>query len=366
MAPYYREIVAAEEYSQVASSFSLVDDEKYLARMFTNEESQCTKRLKRYGTYKVHLAKNTLRSAKYLTYIMDCTDMHGLQTLTVYGDSSMCARLYNKFMVDKCFSLTRWVERQKNPVYHHGTSEKPTKGASISSLMATRVYPQAIHAVVINTGVFPKIKIASSDNPLDVTMLYMHLEHEEQYHHIVADLYAGYMPNFLFFNIMKSMSASVDSNEIQRLNEVYKTHRGLTSKDKISGYFIPDNRQSLTQAESLCSFCSFTMLEQREDGFVVCAKCKGHSIPRKSATIIGSIISNDMMEYRVTVRDKMVDKIYNLDEGSMVKFAMESPEKIVIYLFSKPTGFFLLNEANIIVHFETPNNLAMEIANNQK
>ncbi|EFJ19060.1 hypothetical protein SELMODRAFT_419334 [Selaginella moellendorffii] len=105
--------------------------------------------------------------------------------------------------------------------------------------MATKVYPQAIHAVVINTGVFPKIKIASSDNPLDVTMLYMHLEHEEQY--IVADLYAGYMPKFLFFNIMKSMSVSVDSNKIQRLNEVYKTHRGLTSKDKISGYFIPDN-----------------------------------------------------------------------------------------------------------------------------
>ncbi|EFJ33708.1 hypothetical protein SELMODRAFT_406441 [Selaginella moellendorffii] len=224
MAPYYREIVAAEEYSQAASSFSLVDDEKYLARMFTNEESQCTKRLKRYGTYKVHLAKNTLRSAKYLTYIMDCTDMHGLQTLTIYGDSSI------------------WVEQQKNPIYHHGTSEKPTRGASISSLMATRVYPQAIHVVVINTGVFPKIKIASSDNPLDVTMLYMHLEHEEQYHHIVADLYAGYMPKFLFFNIMKSMSASVDSNEIQRLNEVYKTHRGLTSKDKISGYFIPDNQ----------------------------------------------------------------------------------------------------------------------------
>ncbi|EFJ21695.1 hypothetical protein SELMODRAFT_417109 [Selaginella moellendorffii] len=220
--------------------FSLVDDGKYLARMFTNEKSQCMKRLKRfgsftskedkvdhptlvfekanstkilelkflstYGTYKVHLAKNTLQSAKYLTYIMDCTDMHGLQTLTVYGNSSMCARLYNKFMVGKCFSLTRWVERQKNPVYHHRTSEKSTRGASISSLMATRVYPQAIHVVVINTGVFPKIKIASSDNPLDVTMLYMHLEHEEQYHHIVADLYAGYMPKFLFFNIMKSMS----------------------------------------------------------------------------------------------------------------------------------------------------------------
>ncbi|EFJ34495.1 hypothetical protein SELMODRAFT_405886 [Selaginella moellendorffii] len=118
---------------------------------------------------------------------------------------------------------------------------QPTRGASISSLMATRVYPQVIHVVVINTGVFPKIKIASSDNPLDITMLYMHLEHEEQYHHIVADLYAGYMTKFLFFNIMKNMSVSVDSNEIQRLNEVYKMHRGFTSKDKISGYFISDN-----------------------------------------------------------------------------------------------------------------------------
>ncbi|EFJ08522.1 hypothetical protein SELMODRAFT_428853 [Selaginella moellendorffii] len=80
---------------------------------------------------------------------------------------------------------------------------------------------------------------------------------------------------------------------------------------------------------------------KREDGFVVCAKCKGHSIPHKSSTITGSIISNDMMEYRVTVHDKMVDKIYNLDEGSMVKFAMESPEKIAVYLSSKPIVLLL-------------------------
>ncbi|EFJ08469.1 hypothetical protein SELMODRAFT_429014 [Selaginella moellendorffii] len=218
-----REIVAAEEWSQAASSFSL-DDDKYLGMMFTTRRV-----ISQAKRTKLTILKATIASLVFEKCLFSfCLDRHGLQTLTVYGNSS----IYD---------------------FHVKLRLQPTRGASISSLMATRVYPQAIHAVVINTSIFPKIKIASSDNPLDVTMLYMHLEYEEQYHHIVVNLYVGYMPKFLFFNIMKSMSVLVDSNEIQRLNEVYKTHCGLTLNYKISKYFIPNNQQSLAQAESLCS-----------------------------------------------------------------------------------------------------------------
>ncbi|EFJ37426.1 hypothetical protein SELMODRAFT_403762 [Selaginella moellendorffii] len=142
-----REIVAAKEWSQTASSFSLED-----------VYNECTKRLKRLKSF-------TSKENK--------------------------------------------VDHPKSLVFEKENSTK------ILELKILSTY--GIHAIVINTSVFPKIRIASSDNPLDV---YMHLEHEEQYHHIVADLYAGYMSKF---------------------NEVHKTHHGLTSKDKINGYFIPDN-----------------------------------------------------------------------------------------------------------------------------